>query len=84
MHLLGAESMIPMHFGTFPNGDEGDSEAALTLQAAVDESEDPTLEDRVVILDNGQSWLSEPKRRDEIPNQPLQAVFEFPAVIPGP
>ena len=84
MRLLGAESMIPMHFGTFPNGDEGDSEAALTLQAAVDESDDESLEDRVVILDNGQSWQSEPRRREEIPNLPLQAVFELPAFAPGP
>jgi L-ascorbate metabolism protein UlaG (beta-lactamase superfamily) len=83
MRQLGAETMIPMHFGTFPNGDEGEAEAALTLQALVDENEDRTLQDRVVILDNGQSWLSEPKRRETAPNLPLQAVFEHPAPLPG-
>ena len=84
MRQLGAEAMIPMHFGTFPNGDEGDSEAALTLQALVDESDDATLKERVVILDNGQSWMSEPKRYEAAPNMPLQAVFEHPAPIAAP
>jgi L-ascorbate metabolism protein UlaG (beta-lactamase superfamily) len=84
MRLLGAETMIPMHFGTFPNGDEGESEAALTLQALVDEDSDPTLEERVVILDNGQSWMSEPKRREGDSNLPYQTAFEHSAPVPGP
>jgi L-ascorbate metabolism protein UlaG (beta-lactamase superfamily) len=50
---LGAASMIPMHFGTFPNGDEGETEAVEILETAISHSADLTR--RVTILDNGQS-----------------------------
>jgi L-ascorbate metabolism protein UlaG (beta-lactamase superfamily) len=50
---LGAASMIPMHFGTFPNGDEAETEAVEVLEAAIANS--PDLSRRVSILDNGQS-----------------------------
>ena len=54
MHALGAETMIPMHFGTFPNGAEADGEAVSVLVNAV--AAQPDLSGRVVILDNGQTW----------------------------
>jgi L-ascorbate metabolism protein UlaG (beta-lactamase superfamily) len=50
---LKAAAMIPMHFGTFPNGEEGETEPALALDAALDAA--PGLKNRVFILDNGQS-----------------------------
>jgi hypothetical protein len=57
MRALGAETMIPMHFGTFRNGEEADGEAVSGLVDAVAAS--PDLADRVVILDNGQ-WTDVP------------------------
>jgi L-ascorbate metabolism protein UlaG (beta-lactamase superfamily) len=51
---LGAETMIPMHFGTFPNGAEGEGQAVSVLVDAV--AAQPDMQERVVILDNGQSW----------------------------
>ena len=54
MRDLGAETMIPMHFGTFPNGAEADGEAVRVLVNAL--AAQPDLAGRVVILDNGQTW----------------------------
>jgi len=53
MRELGASTMIPMHFGTFRNGEEAEGEAVSGLVDAVAAS--PDLAGRVVILDNGQS-----------------------------
>ncbi len=50
---LGAQTMIPMHFGTFPNGDDGEMLPVLALEAALDAH--PALRRHVVVLDNGQS-----------------------------
>jgi len=63
---LGAASMIPMHFGTFPNGDDAELEPSETLETAVDAS--PDLRGRVTILDNGQSV--------DVPPAPRQRSFE--------
>jgi L-ascorbate metabolism protein UlaG (beta-lactamase superfamily) len=51
---VGATTMIPMHFGTFPNGAEGEGQAVSVLVDAV--AAQPDMAERVVILDNGQSW----------------------------
>ena len=51
---LGAKTMIPIHFGTFPNGAEGEGQAVSVLVDAV--AAQPDMSERVVILDNGQSW----------------------------
>ncbi len=51
---LGATTMIPMHFGTFPNGEEAEGQAVSVLVDAV--AAQPDMAERVVILDNGQSW----------------------------
>jgi len=51
---LGAKTMIPMHFGTFPNGAEAEGQAVAVLVDAV--AAQPDMSERVVILDNGQSW----------------------------
>ncbi len=57
MRALGAQTMIPMHFGTFRNGEEADGEAVSVLIDSLAAS--PDLSDRVVILDNGQ-WTDVP------------------------
>lgn len=57
MRDLGAATMIPMHFGTFRNGEEAEGEAVCGLVDAVAAS--PDLAGRVVILDNGQ-WTDVP------------------------
>ena len=51
---LRAATTVPIHFGTFPDGDDGQTEALETLRAAL--AADPDLAPRVVILDNGQSF----------------------------
>jgi len=56
--------MIPMHFGTFPNGDEGETEAVELLEAAIADS--PDLANRVTILDNGQSTDVAPAAPQEL------------------
>jgi L-ascorbate metabolism protein UlaG (beta-lactamase superfamily) len=61
---LGAATMIPMHFGTFPNGDEAETESVDLLRSLVAEEPDP--DHRVEILDNGQSVdVAPPVRRAE-------------------
>ena len=50
---LGAGTLIPMHFGTFVEGDDGEFEPVETLRAALAAAPSPVP--RVVILDNGQS-----------------------------
>jgi L-ascorbate metabolism protein UlaG (beta-lactamase superfamily) len=50
---LGASAMIPMHFGTFVEGDDGELEPVETLCAALAQAAPPVP--RVVILDNGES-----------------------------
>ena len=67
MRDLGAETMIPMHFGTFPNSNEGETEPVEVLADALAVSSD--LRDRVAILDNGQSVDVPPVRRHEVPLQ---------------
>ena len=66
MRELGAAAMIPMHFGTFRNGEEAEGEAVSGLIDAVDAS--PDLADRVVILDNGQ-WTDVPPRPESMDRQ---------------
>jgi L-ascorbate metabolism protein UlaG (beta-lactamase superfamily) len=63
MRDLGAHTMIPMHFGTFPNSDDGETEPVEVLVDALALS--PDLRGRVVILDNGQSADISPVRRPE-------------------
>ena len=62
MEDLGARTMVPMHFGTFPNGDDAETEPIQLLKAAVAAS--PELLRRVAILDNGQSIDVAPGHRD--------------------
>ena len=50
---LGASTSLPMHFGTFPNGEEGETEAVDLLRTLLAAA--PDLAGRVAILDNGQS-----------------------------
>jgi len=63
MRDLGAQTMIPMHFGTFPNSDEGETEPVEVLVDALAVS--PDVRGRVAILDNGQSVDVPPVRRPE-------------------
>jgi L-ascorbate metabolism protein UlaG (beta-lactamase superfamily) len=56
MRDLEAETLIPMHFGTFPNGEEAEGQAVSVLVDAL--AAQPDLDGRVVILDNGQRWTS--------------------------
>ncbi len=42
-----------MHFGTFPNGDDAETEPVTTLRAVLDTSRDVTA--HFIILDNGES-----------------------------
>jgi L-ascorbate metabolism protein UlaG (beta-lactamase superfamily) len=50
---LGAGTSVPMHFGTFPNGDDAETEPVTTLRAVLDAS--PDMASHFVILDNGES-----------------------------
>jgi len=50
---LGAWTMVPMHFGTFPNGEDAETEAVDLLRTLLAAA--PDLARRVAILDNGQS-----------------------------
>jgi L-ascorbate metabolism protein UlaG (beta-lactamase superfamily) len=50
---LGATTSMPMHFGTFPNGNDAETQPVSTLRAAL--AGEPDLAGRFVILDNGES-----------------------------
>ena len=50
---LGATTSVPIHFGTFPNGDDAETEPVTTLRAVLDAS--PDVAPHFVILDNGES-----------------------------
>jgi L-ascorbate metabolism protein UlaG (beta-lactamase superfamily) len=50
---LGAMTSIPVHFGTFPNGDDGETEPVDTLRALLAAAPGPAP--RFVILDNGEA-----------------------------
>jgi L-ascorbate metabolism protein UlaG (beta-lactamase superfamily) len=49
---LGARTSVPMHFGTFPAGDESETEPVDLLKKALAAA--PDVAPHVVILDNGQ------------------------------
>ncbi|HTR04118.1 MAG TPA: MBL fold metallo-hydrolase [Thermoanaerobaculia bacterium] len=51
--VLGASTSVPMHFGTFPNGDEADGEAVETLRALL--AADPGAVCGFEVLENGQA-----------------------------
>ena len=53
---LGARTSIPIHFGTFAQGDEADGEAEAKLRAALRQPGSP----RFVVLKNGESFTSSP------------------------
>jgi L-ascorbate metabolism protein UlaG (beta-lactamase superfamily) len=74
MRQLGAAAMIPMHFGTFPNGDDAETEPVLALEAALDAS--PGLRSRVFVLDNGQSV--------DVPELPAPGFDHASAALPAP
>jgi L-ascorbate metabolism protein UlaG (beta-lactamase superfamily) len=73
---LGASTMIPMHFGTFPNADDGEVEPVQVLADAAAAS--PDVRGRVAILDNGQS-VEVPPLRHEAPLQATLAVGDAAA-----
>ncbi len=50
--VLGAADNLPIHFGTFAQGDEGDGEAERTLREALLQPGSP----RFTVLQNGESW----------------------------
>ncbi len=50
---LGAATTVPIHFGTFPLSEDGQTEAVDLLRATL--AHTPDVAPRVVILDNGQS-----------------------------
>ena len=54
---LGAQVSIPIHFGTFAQGDEADGEAEAKLREALRDPGSP----RFVILKNGGSFTSSPE-----------------------
>ncbi len=51
--LLGAGTSVPMHFGTFPNAQDGELEPAEELRSVLARS--PDVAPHFVALDNGQS-----------------------------
>ncbi|HTY42080.1 MAG TPA: MBL fold metallo-hydrolase [Thermoanaerobaculia bacterium] len=51
--VLGASTTVPMHFGTFPNGDEAEGEAVETLRALI--ARDPVDACDFEVLENGQA-----------------------------
>ena len=50
---LGASASMPMHFGTFPNGNDAETQPVSTLRAALER--EPDVTGRFIILDNGES-----------------------------
>ena len=61
--LLGAATVVPMHFGTFPNAGDGELEPVQTLREALERS--PDVAPSFVVLDNGES-LEVPPVADKI------------------
>jgi L-ascorbate metabolism protein UlaG (beta-lactamase superfamily) len=53
LRVLHAGTMVPIHFGTFPTGDDDETEPVDFLRKALTGAQD--LAPHVVILDNGQS-----------------------------
>jgi L-ascorbate metabolism protein UlaG (beta-lactamase superfamily) len=53
LELMNAGTLVPMHFGTFPNSEDAETQPILTLDAGLDAK--PELRPRVIMLDNGQS-----------------------------
>jgi L-ascorbate metabolism protein UlaG (beta-lactamase superfamily) len=51
--VLGAGTVVPVHFGTFPESDDAEFEPPETLRRALTEA--PELSGRFVVLDNGES-----------------------------
>jgi L-ascorbate metabolism protein UlaG (beta-lactamase superfamily) len=51
--LLGARTSVPMHFGTFPNAQDGELEPTEALRSILARS--PDVSPHFVALDNGQS-----------------------------
>ena len=52
-HELGASTAVPMHFGTFPNGDDAELQPATVLREVLAAA--PDVAPHFVILDNGES-----------------------------
>ena len=50
---LGAATAVPMHFGTFPNGDDAELQPPGVLREVLAAA--PDVAPHFVILDNGQS-----------------------------
>jgi L-ascorbate metabolism protein UlaG (beta-lactamase superfamily) len=61
--VLGAATSIPMHFGTFPGGDDAETQPVTTLRALLDAS--PDVAAHFIILDNGESAEIPPRRAPE-------------------
>ena len=55
--VLDAAENIPIHFGTFAQGDEGDGDAERALREALRAEGGP----RFTVLHNGESWAAAPK-----------------------
>jgi L-ascorbate metabolism protein UlaG (beta-lactamase superfamily) len=64
--LLDAATVVPMHFGTFPNAGDAELEPVRTLREALERS--PDVAPRFVVLDNGAS-LEVPPVADKIARQ---------------
>src|SRR5206468_3257215 len=50
---LSVATSVPMHFGTFPNGNDAETEPVMTLRAMLDAS--PDVAPHFIILDYGES-----------------------------
>jgi len=59
--VLGAATSVPIHFGTFPNAADGETEPAATLRDVLARS--PDVAPHFVILDNGESLEVPPAPR---------------------
>lgn len=70
--VLGASTSMPIHFGTFPNGDEGETEAPTTLRAVLARS--PGEPPRFVILGNGESAEIPPVGASENPRRDVDSA----------
>ena len=61
---LGASTSMPIHFGTFPNGDDAETEPVSTLRAVLAASGDTAP--HFVILDNGESAEIPPAQSSQV------------------